>query len=405
MAAETMRPVLLSAYTMTSCLGRGLDATRAAIHGARSGLIPCRFETVDLETFVGEIAGVDGERVPAAMARFDCRNNRAAELGLAQDGFIAAVDGAVRRHGPARIGVFMGTSTAGILQTELAYRRRDPADGSLPPDFDYRRTHNTFSIAEYVRERLGLLGPCAAISTACSSSAKAFASAARLMDAGVINAAVVGGVDTLCLTTLYGFNSLQLLSASPCRPYDTDRDGISIGEAAAFFLLERGGADTPREGFALVGIGESCDAYHMSAPHPEGRGARMAMEAALASAGLDAASIDYVNLHGTGTPSNDAAEDKAVYGLFGDRVPVNSTKGMTGHALGAAGAVEAVIAVLAIAEGQVPASPGTRTLDPQLRSRYEVAGRHGDINRVMSNSFGFGGSNCSLVFGRYRDAA
>lgn len=405
MTAETMRPVLLSAYTMTSCLGRGLEATRAAIRGARSGLAPCRFETVDLETFVGEIEGVDSTAVPASMARYDCRNNRAAETGLAQDGFLEAVAAAVGRHGPERIGVFMGTSTAGILQTEIAYRHRDPADGSLSRAFDYRHTHNTFSIAEYVRERFGLLGPCAAISTACSSSAKAFASAARLMDAGLIDAAIVGGVDTLCLTTLYGFNSLELLSKSPCRPYDTERDGISIGEAAAFFLLERARPDAAGDAFALLGIGESCDAYHMSAPHPEGRGARMAMESALASAGIGADSIDYVNLHGTGTPSNDAAEDKAVHGLFGERVPVNSTKGMTGHALGAAGAVEAMIAVLAIAEGAIPASPGTRTLDPGLRARYEVAGRRGDLRRVMSNSFGFGGSNCSLVFGRYRDAA
>src|SRR5882672_2957982 len=224
---------------MTSCLGRGLAPTRAAFLAAMSGLAPCRFETVDLDTFVGEIAGVDEARIPAAFARFDCRNNRAAELGLAQDGFMQAVAAASHRHGRERIGVFIGTSTAGILQTELAYRSRDAADGSLPADFDYRGTHNTFSVAEFVRERLGLKGPCAAISTACSSSAKAFASAARLMDAGLIDAAVVGGVDTLCLTTLYGFNSLQLLSKEPCRPYDAARDGISIGEGAAFFLLER----------------------------------------------------------------------------------------------------------------------------------------------------------------------
>jgi 3-oxoacyl-[acyl-carrier-protein] synthase-1 len=405
MPLETMRPVLLSAYTMTSCLGRGLGATRSALHAARSGLVPCTFETARLDTFVGEIEGVDAERMPAHLARFDCRNNRAAEAGLAQDGLLAAVEDAARRHGRERVGVFMGTSTAGILQTELAYRRRDAADGSLPADFDYRSTHNAFSIAEFVRSRLALEGPCAAISTACSSSAKAFASAARLMEAGVIDAAVVGGVDTLCLTTLYGFNSLQLLSSAPCRPYDAGRDGISIGEAAAFFLLERAGAAAPGEALALLGVGESCDAHHMSAPHPEGLGARMAMDAALASAGLDPDAIDYVNLHGTGTPSNDAAEDKAVHGLFGARVPVNSTKGMTGHTLGAAGAVEAVISALAIAEGLVPASPGTRTLDPGLRANYEVAGGRRAIGRVMSNSFGFGGSNCSLVFGRLRDAA
>lgn len=402
MARRQMPPVLLSAYTMTSCLGRGLEPTRRAFRAAASGLAPCRFETVQLDTFVGEIAAVDEVRVPPALARSDCRNNRAAELGLAQDGFAQAAMSAAQRFGPRRVGVFIGTSTAGILQTELAYRRRDPADGSLPADFDYRRTHNTYSVAEYVRERLGLEGPCAAISTACSSSAKAFASAARLMDAGLIDAAVVGGVDTLCLTTLYGFNSLQLLSTQPCRPYDARRDGISIGEAAAFFLLERAPPHAAAESIGLLGAGETSDAHHMSAPHPEGLGARRAMEAALLAAGLKPQAIDYVNLHGTATPSNDAAEDIAVSALFGDAVPVNSTKGMTGHTLGAAGAVEALMSVLAIEEGRVPGSAGTREIDPTLHARYELAGRACTVTHVMSNSFGFGGSNCSLVFGRLR---
>ena len=381
---------------MTSCLGAGRESARRAFVEGRSGLAKLDFETVELDTFAGEIEGVDEARIPAALARFDCRNNRAAEMGLAQDGFEAAVRGAVKRHGAQRVGVFIGTSTAGILQTELAYRRRDPANGALPPDFDYRRTHNTFSAAEYVRDRLELKGPCAAISTACSSSAKAFASAARLMDAGLIDAAVVGGVDTLCLTTLYGFNSLELLSSEPCRPYDAARGGISIGEAAAFFLLERDGDGAT----ALLGYGESSDAHHMSSPQPEGMGAQRAMRAALERAGLEAGGIDYVNLHGTGTQSNDAAEDHAVVTIFGEGVPVNSTKGMTGHTLGAAGAVEAVMAMLAIEEGRIPASPGTRELDPALRARYEKTARTAPIARVLSNSFGFGGSNCSLVLGR-----
>jgi len=402
---KRMSPILLSAYTMSSCLGRGLEATRAALAASRSGLAPCRFETATLDTFVGEIAGVDRQELPARLASFDCRNNRAAELGLTQDGFASAVEDAARRHGRERIGVFIGTSTAGILQAELAYRRRDPASGALPADFDYRRTHNTFSVAEYTRTRFGLEGPSAAISTACSSSAKAFASAARFIESGVIDAAIVGGVDTLCLTTLYGFDSLELLSAEPCRPYDAARDGISIGEAAAFFLVERAPREAPADAVWLLGTGESCDAYHMSSPHPEGLGARMAMEGALASAGLGAQSIDYVNLHGTGTLSNDAAEDKAMHGLFGDRVPCNSTKGMTGHTLGAAGAVEAIVAVLAIRDDFIPGSPGTRTLDPALRARYEIEGHALPVARVMSNSFGFGGTNCSLVFGRLPAAA
>ena len=400
---------------MTSCLGAGLEPTRAALREGRGGLAPLRFETVDLETHAGEIQGVDAAELPPALRHFDCRNNRAAELGLAKDGFMEAVAAAAARYGRDRVGVFMGTSTAGILQTEIAYRHREGGDGALPADFDYRHTHNTFSIAEFVRARLGLEGPCAAISTACSSSAKAFASAARLMEAGLIDAAVVGGVDTLCLTTLYGFNSLQLLSTQPCRPYDADRDGISIGEGAAFFLLENQGRtlfsagqkkeSVPGFGIYLLGTGESCDAHHMSAPHPEGLGARQAIEAALASGGLAPGDIDYVNLHGTGTASNDAAEDKAVTAVFGDRVPCSSTKGMTGHTLGAAGAVEALVAVLAIEEGLVPGSPGTRNLDPELRARYQVTPRRAPVTRVLSNSFGFGGSNCSLVFGRAPRAA
>ena len=398
-----MRPLLLSAATVASSLGLGLDATREALARGASGLVPCRFETAALDTWVGEIAGVDEARLPHPLAAFDCRNNRAAELALRCDAFEDAVRAAAQRHGAERIGVFLGTSTAGILQTELAYRRRDPRDGSLPADFDYRRTHNVFSVAEYVRARLGLAGPCAAISTACSSSAKAFASAARLIEAGAIDAAVVGGADTLCLTTLYGFGSLDLLSPSPCRPYDAERDGISIGEAAAFVLLERV-PEGAKEGVALLGTGESSDAYHMSAPHPEGRGARMAMEAALRSASLEPAAIDYVNLHGTGTQSNDASEDRAVTAIFGDRVPCNSTKAMTGHALGAAGGVEAIVALLAIRDSFVPPGVGTRRLDPSLRARYELAGGPRRVDRVLSNSFGFGGSNCSLVFGRVGNA-
>ena len=396
--AQEMEPIPLSAYTMTSCLGRGMAATRARFLSASSGLAPCTFlDTADLDTHVGEITGLDAIAIPAALARFDCRNNRASELALAQDGFIEAVASATARYGADRAGVFIGTSTAGILQTELAYRRRDPRTGALPADFDYRGTHNAFSAAEYVRERLALRGPCVAVSTACSSSAKAFAAAARMLDAGLIDMAVVGGVDTLCLTTLYGFASLQLLSRAPCRPYDADRDGISIGEGAAFFLLTRDGSDGS---IALLGAGESSDAHHMSAPHPDGLGARLAMEGALAAATLTPAEIDYVNLHGTGTTINDAAEDAAVHDVFGASVPVNSTKGMTGHTLGAAGAIEAVISVLAIEEGFIPGSPGTRRIDPLLRAHYEATGRARDIARVLSNSFGFGGSNCSLAFGR-----
>ncbi|MCH2219113.1 MAG: beta-ketoacyl-[acyl-carrier-protein] synthase family protein [Dechloromonas sp.] len=393
-----MTPLLLSAYTATTCLGRGLDATRSALRAGRSGLAPCTFETVRLDTWLGEVADVDDEKLPAALAAYDCRNNRLTQMGLETDGFADRIREAMARYGKTRVGVFLGTSTAGILQTELAYRRREPETGALPDDFHYRTTHNSFSLAEFTRDYFGLEGMAMAISTACSSSAKVFAAAARQLELGTIDAAIVGGVDTLCLTTLYGFASLQLTSTQPCRPYDAERNGISIGEGAAFALLER--TDAPASGsILLLGTGESSDAYHMSSPHPEGLGAKLAMEAALRSAGLNTADIDYINLHGTSTPANDAAEGKAVAALFGNTVPCSSTKGATGHTLGAAGAVEAIVCALAITDGFLPGSPGTQNLDPAIPVDYLKQGKVGRVRRTLTNSFGFGGSNCSLILG------
>lgn len=238
------------------------------------------------------------------------------------------------------------------------------------------------------------------VSTACSSSAKVFASAARLLAAGVIDAALVGGVDSLCLTTLYGFNSLELLSPAPCRPFAADRQGLSIGEAAAFVLLERPVDSLDAAAVLLLGTGESSDAYHMSSPHPDGLGAQLAMSAALRSAGLQAADIDYINLHGTATPSNDAAEGKAVAALFGNRTPASSVKGATGHTLGAAGALEAVISALALQYAFLPGGVNTPNPDPNIPIHYLTANRTLAPRRVMTNSFGFGGTNCSLVLGR-----
>jgi 3-oxoacyl-[acyl-carrier-protein] synthase-1 len=221
-----------------------------------------------------------------------------------------------------------------------------------------------------------------------------------MMAAGLIDAAVVGGVDSLCLTTLYGFNSLGLMSAQPCRPFDAARDGISIGEAAAFALLERVPGSLDEDAVLLLGVGESSDAYHMSSPHPEGLGARMAMQAALEMAHLHAADIDYINLHGTATPSNDASEAKAVAALFGSSTPCSSTKGATGHTLGAAGGLEAVICALALQHGLMPGGVNTQKLDPALPLNYLLDNREQAVSYVLSNSFGFGGTNCSLVLGR-----
>jgi 3-oxoacyl-[acyl-carrier-protein] synthase-1 len=248
-----------------------------------------------------------------------------------------------------------------------------------------------------VRRYFDITGPAMTVSTACSSSAKVFGSARRMIEAGVIDAAVVGGVDSLCLTTLYGFNSLELVSSRPCRPFDAGRDGISIGEAAAFILIERMPERPASGAIRLIGFGESNDAYHMSSPHPEGRGATLAMEMALNAAGIKPVDIDYINLHGTATPSNDAAEGIAVSSLFGTGVPCSSTKGATGHTLGAAGGLEAVICALAIQHGLMPGGVHCDRPDTAIAAAYLTANRNRDTARVLSNSFGFGGTNCSLI--------
>jgi 3-oxoacyl-[acyl-carrier-protein] synthase-1 len=394
-----MAPVALRDFTLVTCLGAGRDRTIEALRGGASGLSSCSFPGVRFPTHVGAVAGLDAP-LEGDLAAFDCRNNRLAAFALREDGFATSVAAARERYGAARVGVFLGTSTSGLLQSEDAYRRRDTVSGRLPNDFDYARTHNTYSLARFVRAALRLGGPAFVMSAACAATAKAFASGARMIAAGMCDAAVVGGADTLCATTLYGFHSLGVVAEQPCRPFDAKRSGISIGEAAGFVLLERAQEQSCDGSVLLLGVGESSDAYHMSSPHPEGVGARLAMERALASGGLVAADIDYVNLHGTATLVGDAAEDRAVFDVFGPETPCSSTKGFTGHTLGASGAVEAIFAALAIQHGFTPGSPHTRTIDPAFRSHYRLAGERRRVDRVMSNSFGFAGANCSLVLGR-----
>jgi 3-oxoacyl-[acyl-carrier-protein] synthase I len=394
-----MTPLLLKDFTATSCIGRGLVQTTAALEAHHSGLAPCKFDTVDIDTYLGEVPGVDEESLDPALRRFDCRNNRLAQLALRQDDFREAVHALIGRWGRRRIGVFIGTSTSGILQTELAYRNRDPKSGALPADFLYGPTHNSFSIADFVRQSLQLAGPAVAISCACASGAKAFGSAQRAIQAGLIDAALVGGVDSLCLTTLYGFHSLQLTSPARCRPFDVARDGISIGEAAAFAILEPLPDSVDADAVTLLAVGESSDAHHMSAPHPQGLGARLAMQEALRIADLHPSQIDYINLHGTGTVGNDRAESHAVTDVFGPFTPCSSTKGATGHTLGAAGALEAVIGALALRRQMMPGGLNTTQTDSALKARYLRHNQRSALRHVLSNSFGFGGVNCSLILG------
>jgi len=393
-----MQPLVISRFSVVNSLGRGSESMLRALREKRSGLAPCGFETARIDTYVGPVPELDDFRVRPDLQDYDCRNNRLAQLCLEQDGFAKEIAAARDRYGAGRIGLYLGTSTSGLHTTELAYRRRDPKTGALPADYRYAKTQNAYSLGEFVRRYLGLAGPGFVVSSACSSSAKVLGNAARMIAAGICDAAVVGGVDSLCLMTLYGFHSLGLTSPGPCRPYDVDRDGISIGEGGGFALLER--ADRAESGaIQLLGVGESSDAYHMSTPHPEGLGARMAMQQALDSAGLEPSDIDYVNLHGTATRSNDASEDKAVFEVFGRQTPCSSTKGATGHLLGAAGITEAIISVLAIEDGLMPGSANTRSVDPALKCNYLLENRQAKVTRALTNSFGFGGSNCSLVLG------
>ena len=389
-------------YTVTTALGLGRDALWRGLSESRSGLSPCDFEHADLDTWVGAVNAFDGDPLPAELEHWDCRNNRLAELGLQQDGFLHCVENAKKTYGADRVGLFLGTSTSGITATEHLYRQAQA--GLEPDDFSFECNHEYFSVAGYIRTRLGLSGPAMVVSTACSSSAKVFASAARSIAAGFCDAAVVGGVDSLCLTTLYGFNSLQLVAAEPCRPSDANRNGISIGEAAGFALVvpaqvSNGAGNSGGNLPSVMGWGESSDAHHMASPDPAGRGAEAAMQRALTMAGLAPRAIDYINLHGTATPANDLAEGRAVVNVFGTETPASSTKGWTGHTLGAAGIVEAAIGWLAIEKNWKPQSLNTVSVDPEIKANILLQPSAKPVRHVISNSFGFGGSNCSLVLG------
>lgn len=391
--------IVLTAYTLVNAIGRGCGEILDALLARRSGLHRCDLEFADLPMYIGRVSDIEHEEIAPALRAFDSRNSRLAQVGLRADGFYQTVAAAAERYGADRIAVVMGTSTSGMLETELAYRRRDPLTGALPASFSYRHSQNIFSIGDFVRRYLGLRAPALAISTACSSSAKVFGAAQRMIALGVCDAAVVGGVDSLCGTTLYGFSSLELISSTPCRPADAERDGISIGEGAGFALLERAERAGDAARIALLSYAESCDAYHMSTPHPDGLGAQIAMKTCLAKAQLAPQDIDYINLHGTASKINDAMEDKAVASLFGANTPCSSTKGWTGHTLGAAGITEALISCLCIENDLVPGSLNTAAVDPSFASRVLLRNERSRVRRVLSNSFGFGGNNCTLVFG------
>jgi 3-oxoacyl-[acyl-carrier-protein] synthase I len=400
-------PLAITAYTVTTALGRGLDAQAEALRVGRSGLRRNDFgegATADarLDTWIGRVDGLETLPLPAELARWDCRNNRLAWLALQQDGMAARVAALRERYGAERVAMVIGTSTSSIGASEEAYTRFETGiegEPVFPADLRRAILHTPHSLGDFLQHATGLRGPAVTVATACSSSAKVFAQAARLIRSGVADAALVGGIDTLCGSVLFGFNALGLVSHNPCLPFDARRDGLSLGEAGGYAILERiGDPDAP--GLRLCGYGESSDAHHMSAPHPEGLGAQQAMAAALARGGVDPAEVGYLNLHGTATPANDSVEARAVAALFPDSLHASSTKGWVGHTLGAAGIVESAFALLALERGLLPGTLGSEQPDPDCGPQIRFANAEGAIRYAMNNSFGFGGNNASLLFGR-----
>jgi 3-oxoacyl-[acyl-carrier-protein] synthase-1 len=392
-----MNALRITACSIVSAAGRGQKALMRALDRRVSGLHPDDFSEPVLATWIGRVDDLEASPLPASLETWECRNNRLAWLALCADGFADRVDHARRQYGDDRVAVVIGTSTSSIGATEEAYRRLLP-DGTYPVDLRRPIVHQPHSLGGFVQDALDLGGICVTVGTACSSSAKVFAQAERLLRLGLADAAVVGGVDTLCGSVLFGFNSLELVSPVPCRPFDVQRQGISLGEAGGFALLEREGTEGPW----LLGYGESSDAFHMSSPHPEGAGARLAIEGALARAGIAADAIDYINLHGTASVKNDEVEAALIAELFPAGTMASSTKGWTGHTLGAAGITEAVITMLTMRSGVVPGTLNTDQLDPACGPQIRIANERREVRYALSNSFGFGGSNCVLLFGRDR---
>jgi len=386
-------PYPITGIALCNAIGSNASAVQKSLFEGQSGLgpspIPLPFETV--------VGAVECElpALPKKLEAWTTRATQIAALLLSQLG--SELDGLRERWRPDRIAVLLGTSTGGADTTEKAYRTF-LSSGSFPDDYNLFRQHTFGSILHVVRTLSGATGPAWMVSTACTSSAKPLASAQRLISSGMIDAAIVGGIDTLCSMTLHGFRSLDALSKTACKPFNAERSGLNIGEGGAFLLLEKSGEPIAM----LEGVGESSDAYHISAPHPEGLGARLAMERAIKEVGCPPESIDYVNAHGTGTRLNDISESAAIESILGRDVPVVSTKSYTGHMLGAAGGTEAAMAVMSIMEGWIPASLRAGPVDKKIAIRVNETRLDGRVDRILSNSFAFGGNNISVVIGAPR---
>ena len=386
----------LADLAIINALGAGKEMVLdKLLQGDQSGMHPYGPLLTGRSGVVGRV-DEDLVALPARHAEYDCRNNRLLATALKQ--IETQLDAVKGLYGPSRIAVLIGTSTSGIAEGEVAAATLARC-GEMPAHYHYRQ-QEIGTAAEFLARHAGVDGPRYTISTACSSSAKAFASGKRLLAGNLCDAVIVGGCDSLCELTTNGFDALESMAPGICNPFSANRDGINIGEGAALFLMSR--AEGP---LRLLGVGESSDAYHMSAPEPSGKGAELAIRAALAEAELDPDQIGYINLHGTATPKNDEMESCVVNRVFGPDVPCNSTKGQIGHTLGAAGAQEVGLCWLLLnemnANRQLPKHLWDGESDPDL----EVIGltrddAHWSQDVFMSNSFAFGGSNVSVIIGR-----
>ena len=390
-------PAFLNALGVVCALGRTRETVARKLFAAESGLTVTEEFSPGRATPLGVVRG-DWPALDAWPVALRGRNNQLALIAAEQ--LRDTVRAAVERHGADRVAVVVGTSTSGIGESERAIRSHVQT-GTLPATYAFAQ-QELGTLAEFIARALGVRGLAFVHSSACASSAKAIASAARLLQSGQADAVVTGGVDSLCAFTVAGFASLNLVSDRRCNPLSVNREGINIGEGAALFLMTRDAAAV-----RLRGWGESSDGHHFSAPDPTGRGARLAIEAALLKAGVTSGAVQYANLHGTGTKANDAMEGAVMHALLGDRVPVSATKSLTGHTLGAAGALEAAFCWLTMqdenAGGHLPPHLWDGEADPAIAPLHVVAlgERLGAPPRVtLSNSFAFGGANAALVFGR-----
>jgi len=387
--------IYLSDFSLVNALGSNVyDIKRNMLLGERKGLVKRSGFLNEGSLYVGAI-NAELPSLNDKAKHFQTRNNQLAKLAL--DSLYDELNDLKAKVSLDRIGVIVGTSTSGILEGEQAVKSKAD-NGAFTDGYDYKM-QEMFNLADFIADDIGIQGPAFTISTACSSSAKAFVTAKELIEAGIIDAAIVGGVDSLCGMTVNGFSALNSTSASLCQPSSNNRDGINLGEAAALCILRKDKGE-----IKLLGCGESSDAHHMSAPHPEGQGAITAMKQAVLTAELASSDIDYINLHGTATKKNDAMEAIAVNEVFGDLTPCSSVKGMIGHTLGAAGATEIGLCWLMMQNDNRVYIPhcwdGVIDADmPELALTKVGQCSLSKINNCLSNSFAFGGNNVSIVIG------